>query len=129
MNKTFQKLAMLALPLSFLLGFSSCENGDKEFDDYDYQTVYFAQQTPIRTITLGTDDDFPNDLDNAHECQLQVVVGGYGRTIRPATLRLPLTTIWSTTSPSTPLTANHLSIQASLSWLCLRSIISSKATK
>ena len=76
MNKTFQKLAMLALPLSFLLGFSSCENGDKEFDDYDYQTVYFAQQTPIRTITLGTDDDFPNDLDNAHECQLQVVVGG-----------------------------------------------------
>lgn len=76
MNKTFKKLALLALPFSLLLGFASCENGDKEFDDYDFQTVYFAQQTPIRTITLGTDDDFPNDLDNEHKCQLQVVVGG-----------------------------------------------------
>lgn len=76
MNKTLKMLATLALPLTLALGFASCENGDKEFDDYDYQTVYFAQQNPIRTITLGEDDVFPNDLDNQHECQLQVVVGG-----------------------------------------------------
>lgn len=53
MNKTLKMLATLALPLTLALGFASCENGDKEFDDYDYQTVYFAQQNPIRTITLG----------------------------------------------------------------------------
>lgn len=55
---------------------TSCENGDKEFDDFTYQTVYFAQQAPVRTITLGEDDAYPNDLDNAHKCQLQIVVGG-----------------------------------------------------
>lgn len=59
-----------------LATFTSCENGDKEYDDYVYQTVYFAQQTPVRTITLGEDDVYPNDLDNAHQCELQVVVGG-----------------------------------------------------
>lgn len=57
------------------LFFASCENGDKEFDDYDYQTVYFAQQTPIRTITLGT-DVYDTELDNQHKFQVMATVGG-----------------------------------------------------
>lgn len=68
--------SFVALSLITLLLLPSCENGDKEFDDYVYQTVYFAQQTPVRTITLGEDDVYPNDIDNAHQCELQVVVGG-----------------------------------------------------
>lgn len=64
-------LAFLSLILA-----TSCENGDKEYDDFDYQTVYFAQQTPVRTITLGEDQEFPNELDQQHKCELQVVVGG-----------------------------------------------------
>ena len=54
---------------------SSCENGDIEFPDFDYQTVYFARQTPIRTITLG-DDVYPTDMDNLYMCQIYATMGG-----------------------------------------------------
>ena len=71
MKKIFlSMMAACALLLS-----TSCENGDPVFDDYDYQTVYFAQQTPIRTIVLG-ESVYPNDLDNEHKFKLQVTLGG-----------------------------------------------------
>lgn len=60
----------------FLAGMTSCKNGDKEFDDYIFQTVYFAQQTPIRTIVLGNDAAFDNTLDNEHRFQVYATVGG-----------------------------------------------------
>lgn len=59
MNKTIMKCMVLGLL------FAGCENGDKEFDDYEYQTFSFATQTPIRTITLG-EDVYPTEQDN--EC-------------------------------------------------------------
>lgn len=59
-----------------LTGFTSCKNDDIEFPDFDYQTVYFARQTPVRTIVLGNDEVYPNDLDNAHQCQIYAVMGG-----------------------------------------------------
>lgn len=71
-----KKIFFAILSLCSLVLASSCKNGDVEFADFDYQSVYFAKQTPIRTITLGEDDAFPNELDNAHMCQLQVVLGG-----------------------------------------------------
>jgi hypothetical protein len=55
---------------------TSCENGDREFDDFDYQTVYFAYQNPVRTITLGDDDVYPTDLDNQHKMNVYVTLGG-----------------------------------------------------
>ena len=54
---------------------TSCENGDVEFDDFDYQTVSFAKQTPVRTIVLG-ESEYPNELDNQHKFKLQVTLGG-----------------------------------------------------
>lgn len=36
MNKTIMKCMVLGLL------FAGCENGDKEFDDYEYQTISFA---------------------------------------------------------------------------------------
>lgn len=63
--------ATLSLPL-----LTACENDDIEFDDYDYQTVYFSQQTPIRTITLGDDDEFSTELDNQHRFELYATLGG-----------------------------------------------------
>jgi hypothetical protein len=53
----------------------SCENGNQEFDDYSYQTVYFSHQTPVRTITLGT-DVYSTELDNQHKFQIYATVGG-----------------------------------------------------
>lgn len=45
------------------LSFISCENQDREFPDFDYSSVYFATQFPVRTITLG-EDEFDTTLDN-----------------------------------------------------------------
>jgi hypothetical protein len=55
--------------------FTSCHNGDWEFPDYDYTAVYFAYQTPVRTIVLG-EDIFDTTLDNAHKCQIIATMGG-----------------------------------------------------
>ena len=45
------------------LMFSSCVNDEWEFPNFDYQTVYFAYQFPVRTITFG-EDIFDTSLDN-----------------------------------------------------------------
>ena len=67
--------------------FTSCENGDIEFPDFDYQTVYFARQTPIRTITLG-DDVYPTTLDNQHKCQIYATMGGVNTNKRTRTIQI-----------------------------------------
>lgn len=54
---------------------SACKNDDWGFPDYPYQSVYFAYQYPVRTITLG-EDVFDTSLDNAHKCQIFATVGG-----------------------------------------------------
>lgn len=54
---------------------ASCENSDWSFPDYDYSSVYFAQQSPIRTITLG-EDAYDTSIDNEHKCQIMATLGG-----------------------------------------------------
>jgi hypothetical protein len=63
------------IPMIFLAVFTSCKNQDWEFADYDYQTVYFAYQYPVRTITLG-DDIYSTTLDNEHKCKITAITGG-----------------------------------------------------
>jgi hypothetical protein len=55
--------------------FTSCKNGDWEFPDYDYTAVYFAYQTPVRTIVIG-EDVYDTSLDNEHKCQIMATMGG-----------------------------------------------------
>lgn len=55
--------------------FTSCENDDWEFPDYEYSAVYFAYQSPIRTICLG-EDVYDTTLDNEHKCQIMATMGG-----------------------------------------------------
>lgn len=69
-----KKVLFILLTLTWGM-FSSCENGDWEFPDYEYQTVYFAYQSPIRTITLG-EDFYDTTLDNLHQCQIMATMGG-----------------------------------------------------
>lgn len=59
-----------------LLIFSACENQPWEFPDYDYSAVYFAYQSPVRTIELGKDYVFDNSLDNEHKCLIMATLGG-----------------------------------------------------
>lgn len=53
-----------------------CKNGNVEFPDFEYQTIYFAQQNPVRTITLGYEADVDNSADNEHRFKIQAVLGG-----------------------------------------------------
>jgi hypothetical protein len=55
--------------------FTSCENGDWEFPDYEYSAVYFAYQSPVRTICLG-EDVFDTSLDNEYKAQIMATMGG-----------------------------------------------------
>ncbi len=66
---------ILILPVVLLL-IAACENADWSFPDYDYNTVYFAYQYPVRTLILGNDDTFDNSLDNEHKCKIYATLGG-----------------------------------------------------
>ncbi len=80
MKKYISLLILAAGLFTFLM--MSCENQDVEFPDYDYTTVYFAYQYPVRTIVLG-EDIFDNTLDNEHKCKIYATMGGvYSNTKR-----------------------------------------------
>ena len=66
------------IPASFaaLALLSACQNGDNEFEDFDYQTVYFANQYGMRTIQLGTDEFVDLTSDNRHEASIVAAWGG-----------------------------------------------------
>ena len=66
---------LIFITLIVLALFTSCHNQDWEFPDYDYTTVYFPYQTPVRTLVLG-DDIYDNTLDNAHKCKIMAAMGG-----------------------------------------------------
>ncbi len=53
----------------------SCSNKELSFPDYKYTSVYFAYQSPVRTLVLGT-DIFDNSLDSAHKCRIEATMGG-----------------------------------------------------
>ena len=70
-----KRIIFSLMVMATMLAFTSCENGDIEFGDYYYQTVYFAKQTPIRPIVLG-DDIFDRTLDNQHRFKVFATLGG-----------------------------------------------------
>lgn len=55
---------------------SGCHNNDVDFPDFDYQTIYFARQTPVRTITLGDEMYADNSTDNEHAFFVKAALGG-----------------------------------------------------
>ena len=72
--KQIKFLSILCAGFS-LLTLNSCHNQDVEFPDYKYSAVYFAYQTPVRTIVLG-DDVYDTSLDNQHKCKIYATMGG-----------------------------------------------------
>ena len=72
MRKILSLLAVGAAAMAMV----SCENQDTDFPDFDYQTGYFAYQTPIRTLVLGTDEVNNNTTDNEHKVRIYAVAGG-----------------------------------------------------
>lgn len=64
----------ILIPIIILFVLASC-NKDMEFPDYEYQTIYFAYQYPVRTITFG-EDIFSTELDNQGKCRIMATTGG-----------------------------------------------------
>ena len=62
-------------------------NKDWEFPDYKYTTVYFAYQSPVRTLVLG-EDIYDNSLDNQHKLQIMATMGGVYENKKNITLNL-----------------------------------------
>ncbi len=62
------------MPIMLLLVLTAC-NKNVTFPDYKYQTVYFAYQYPVRTITFG-EDVFSTELDNQRKCKIMATTGG-----------------------------------------------------
>ncbi|HLR26903.1 MAG TPA: DUF5627 domain-containing protein [Fodinibius sp.] len=63
------------LIVSALLTLASCQNESWNFPDYEYQSVYFAYQYPVRTIILG-EHKFNNELDNNHQFKVMATTAG-----------------------------------------------------
>lgn len=66
------RIGLLGLLSAILPG---CHNSDWDFPDYKYQTVYFATQFPVRTITLG-EDIVDTSLDNEGKFRIMATTGG-----------------------------------------------------
>lgn len=67
---------ILPSSIAVLALFTACENGNQEFPDFDYQTVYFANQYAMRTVELGTDEFVDLTNDNNHTVSIQAAWGG-----------------------------------------------------
>ncbi|UJP65082.1 DUF5627 domain-containing protein [Mongoliitalea daihaiensis] len=65
----------IIIVLIAVIGISSCVNQDWQFPDFDFQSVYFAHQYPVRTITLG-EDIFDTTLDNERKFRVMATTGG-----------------------------------------------------
>jgi len=62
--------------ISILILAAGCENRDIEFDDFEFQAVYFPYQTPLRTIMLGDEVVGDNSIDRDHAFSIGVSIGG-----------------------------------------------------
>lgn len=69
MKKIFFLIGILILAVS-------CENKDVDFDDFEFQGVYFPYQTPIRTLMLGDEVVGDNSIDRDHAFSIGVSIGG-----------------------------------------------------
>lgn len=72
MNKIF-----LGLTVALASTLTGCiKNQDITHPSFDYQTVYFGTQFPIRTVELGEDLFIDNSLDNQHKVLINATTGG-----------------------------------------------------
>jgi hypothetical protein len=74
LNFKIMKKILVYLPLFML--FLSCDNSDIKYDDYQFQTVYFPVQNPVRSIVLGDEILSDNSIDLEKAFTIAANVGG-----------------------------------------------------
>ena len=96
---------------------SSCRNQDVEFPDFDYSTVYFAYQYPVRTIVLG-EDVYDTSLDNQHKFEIYATMGGVYSNDKQITIDIAVDNsltnnmFFSAGNPVMPMPANYYTLAA-----------------
>jgi hypothetical protein len=77
-NMNFLKYsAITGVSALLAIGTVACKNGSQDFPDYEGGiTAYFANQYPVKTITLGEDGEQDNSLDKQHKCVIYATQGG-----------------------------------------------------
>lgn len=76
MTKAIKYTALASVAL-LALGVTSCKNGSTDFPDHeDGLKIYFANQYPVRTITIGEDPQADNSMDNQHKCYIMATQAG-----------------------------------------------------
>ena len=71
-KNTMKKIIIL---FAFAVALFSCENQENDFEDFDFQTVYFPIQYPARTLALG-ESRSDNSIDLEHAFSIGAAVGG-----------------------------------------------------
>ncbi|MDR1121305.1 MAG: DUF5627 domain-containing protein [Dysgonamonadaceae bacterium] len=102
-----------------LLIFSACANQEQEFPDFDYQTVYFANQYALRILELGEDDIVDNSMDNQHKVTIKAVMGGAYTNTKTRTIDITVDNslcdnlyFKSANTPVLPMPANYYQLAA-----------------
>lgn len=85
--KTMKKILVYTSLFMLLL---SCENNDIKYDDFDYQTVYFPVQNPVRSIVLGEENQSDNSIDLQKAFTIAANVGGVYENKETRTLSIRL---------------------------------------
>jgi hypothetical protein len=108
LNFKIMKNILVYIPLFML--FISCDSSDIKYDDFDYQTVYFPVQNPVRTIVLGDQIRSDNSIDLEKAFTIAANVGGLyeNKETRTLAIRLapelvprdPLTLLITNTTPA-----------------------------
>jgi hypothetical protein len=62
------------------------KNKDVSYADFNYRTVYFASQFPVRTVVLGEDLVVDNTLDNEGKVSIKATLGGTRDNTRDVTI-------------------------------------------
>lgn len=62
--------------LSVILLIFGCEQTLPEFDDFDYTAVYFPLQYPMRTLSLGEEENYDNTLEKELIFHIAPNIGG-----------------------------------------------------
>ena len=63
------------ISIIIITGLAACDNQEQVFPDYDFKTVYFPMQTPLRTLSLG-EDRVDNTLDREYSFDIGISIGG-----------------------------------------------------
>jgi len=70
-----KRTKLIVLGMLLALGLVSCENGNWDFPDYEYNAVYFPYQYPVRTLVMG-DYMFDNENDTSLRFLVSTHIGG-----------------------------------------------------